>query len=130
MLYYVLNPLNPLNPCPLNPYPYTRVGLHNYTYTEPSSFKGFQIVERLIDHPQVSYAICHMPYIYYIYIIYITYTHTHIHAHTYTRRTTPCRWTCTPGRCMSYVTCITTIDTIIPTIYTNDAYTYDTHIHI
>jgi hypothetical protein len=30
---------------------------------------------------------------------------------------------------MSYVTCITTIDTIIPhipTIYTNDAYTYDT----
>jgi hypothetical protein len=29
--------------------------------------------------------------------------------------------------CMSYVTCITIIDTIILTIYTNNAYTYDTY---
>jgi hypothetical protein len=29
--------------------------------------------------------------------------------------------------CMLYVTCITIIDTIILTNYTNDAYTYDTY---
>jgi hypothetical protein len=31
---------------------------------------------------------------------------------------------------MSYVTCITTIDTIILTNYTNNAYYYDTNTHI